>query len=80
VRLFFSSISRIRATRETEGIWISSARAGMAARRPMTVFDAPRRRAKATRKTPPVRVTIACVARPSLITIRRPCSRSASLR
>ncbi|KAF5041934.1 hypothetical protein DSECCO2_517930 [anaerobic digester metagenome] len=46
----------------------------------MTVLDAPSWRAKATRKMPPVRVTIAWVARPSLMTSFRPRRISSSVR
>ncbi|WP_243668563.1 hypothetical protein [Methanoculleus chikugoensis] len=43
-------------------------------------MDAPSCRAKATRKMPPVSVTIAWVARPSRMTSFRPCSTSSAVR
>ncbi len=44
----------------------------MAARNPITRLDAPIFKAKVTRKTPPVMVSMAWVASPSLMTLERP--------
>jgi hypothetical protein len=71
---------RTFSTTEMAGIWISSASGGIAASSPITVLDAPSWRPNATRKTPLVSVTMACVASPSLKTYESPFCMSSSFR
>ncbi len=52
----------------------------MAAKSPITEFDAPSFSAKATRKAPPVNVLMALVARPDLMTALRPAWTSSSVK
>ena len=58
---------------------MSWARGGIAAKSPIVTFDAPSFSAYATRKTLPVNVTMAWLAKPSFITALRPDWTSASV-